>query len=126
MRPFTPLNVPQSASAEAGLSAYLPLTYRVAGHLFDGLHQRRMVEVYAAFGSHCREELLGARAVGKGDAQFAPCLECQVQVLLVESDPEAGLEGPRDHPLPVDLEDLALRKAPEEGFPDFGHIGPCL
>src|SRR2546421_23628 len=76
----------------------------VSGEVFEHAHQPRMVPALAAEGGGGVEQLLGRRRVGQGEAEGARALEGKVQILLVQFDAEAGVEGAFDHPLAMDLE----------------------
>ena len=49
------------------------------------------------------EKLLRGGGIGQAHLQFPCRLQGKVEVLLVKLDPEAGIEGPLDHPLAMDL-----------------------
>ena len=64
--------------------------------------------------------------LGRLEPHLARRFQRQVQVLLVQADPESRLEGPLDHPLPVQLEDPAVGKSAHQGRPDLRRIGAGL
>ncbi len=66
---------------------------REVGHVLQAFDQRRVVPVAAAQGNAGAEHLLGVGGVGQVDAQLLGALQGQVQVLLVQVDAEAWVEG---------------------------------
>ena len=76
----------------------------MVGHHLDGPAQRRMIQPAHAVRRARIHQFLRRSRVGQGNAQRLGALQRQVQVLLVQLDPEARIEGPLDHTLPMHLE----------------------
>ena len=53
-------------------------------------------------------------------------LQGQVEVLLVQLDPEAGIEGALDHPLAVHLEDAGAGEPAHQRLPHLRRVGSGL
>ena len=67
--------------------------------------------------------MLGAGGVRQVDPQFLGAGQGQVQVLLVQVDTEARIEGALDHALAVHFQDLGRCKATHQRFTHFGRVG---
>src|SRR5208282_5910221 len=83
----------------------LTLRDRMPGEVLEHAHQPRMVPALAA---ECRggvEQFLGRRGIGQREAERTCPLEREVQILLVQFDAEAWVEGALDHSLAMDFED---------------------
>src|SRR5690606_14375967 len=76
------------------------------GHMLQALDQRGVVPAAAAESRAGAEDLLGIGGVGQVQAQLAGTGQRQVEVLLVQADAEARIEGAFDHALTVHFEDL--------------------
>ena len=63
---------------------------------------------------------------GSDDAELARALQRQAQVLLVQPDAKARIEGALDHPLAVHLEDAARREAAHQRLAHLGRVGAGL
>ena len=85
-----------------------------------------MVPFRAAVGGAGVEELLSGRGVGERDAERSCAREHEVQILLVQLDPEARVECALDHALAVHFEDARCRKAAEQRLPNPGVISARL
>ena len=73
------------------------------------------------------EQLLRGRRVGQRDAELrARRLQREVQVLLVQLDAEARVEGALDHALAVHLEDARAGEAAHQRLAHLGRIGAGL
>ncbi len=70
--------------------------------------------------------MLGIGGVGQVDAQLLGALQGQVQVLLVQVDAEARVEGALDHALGMHLEDFRRGKATHQRFTHLGRVGAVL
>src|SRR3546814_7868389 len=92
-------------------------------HVLQSLDQRRVIPVAAADGRAGAEHLLGVGGVGQVDVQLLGALQGQVQVLLVQADAEARIEGALDHALAVYFQDLRGGKTTHQSFANLGWIG---
>ncbi len=93
--------------------------------MLQALDLRRVVPVAAAQGLTGVKHLLGIGGVGQVDAQFLGTLQGEVEVLLVQVDTEARLEGAFDYALGVHFEDLRRREAAHQGFTHLGWVDPA-
>ena len=85
-----------------------------------------MVEPGEAVAGAGVEELLREGGSGQTHAEGAGTRQGEVEVLLVELDAEARIEGPFDHPLAVQLEDFRSRKAAHQRVTDPGRVDSAL
>src|SRR5262249_55047065 len=69
---------------------------------------------------------LARSRVRQADAESARSLQCEVQILLMQRDPEAGLEVALDHALAVDLEDARRRESAHQRLAHASRIGTGL
>src|SRR5450755_3047677 len=76
------------AGAETGSAAGQPL---------DAAQQRRVVEAAIADGPGRRHQLGEDGADRDDDARLAGCRGDDAEILVVQLDPEAGIEGPFQH-----------------------------
>src|SRR6478609_6700646 len=67
---------------------------RVVRQGLKRLHHRRMVPGRAALRHAGREQLLGQRRGGQDEAERPGIVQGEVEILLVQADAEAGIEGP--------------------------------
>src|SRR2546426_6854163 len=67
-------------------------------------HQCRVVPRLAAMGNARVEELLRSRRVGQGQAECLRALQRQIQVLLMQLDAKARIEGALHHALAMHFE----------------------
>src|ERR1700732_1054294 len=66
------------------------------GMILDADHQTGRAPALAPEGGGGVEQLLGGRRIGQGEAEGARPLQGEVQILLVQFDAEAGVEGAFD------------------------------
>ncbi len=66
------------------------------------------------------------RRIGQADAERAAARQGEVQVLLVQRDPEARLEVPVHHALAMDLEDAGGREAAHQRLTHARRVGSGL
>src|SRR6266545_2530415 len=97
-------------------------TSRAFGHFvlreeLQRLHQAGMVPPRAAARDTRAEELLRARRVGEREPERARARQREVEILLVQLDPEAGLKRPLDHPFAVHFEDARRRESTHQSLP---------
>ena len=102
------------------------LPHFVIGHVFERLDQRRVVQLGAAVGRAGIEQLLRRRGVAAGHAERARALQREVQVLLVQLDAEARVEGALDHALAVHFEDARGGEAAHQRLAHLGRVGAGL
>ena len=72
---------------------YLHLAYRVSGQFLQSFDQSGVIQGLVAG----VEKLLGGGGVGKTESHLTRPLQGQVQVLLMEFESEARVEGAIDH-----------------------------
>jgi|SRR5208337_525800 len=77
----------------------------VVGHDFEGAHNPGMIPLRAAMRLAGVEQLLGAGRIGQRDPERAGARQREIEILLVQLDAEARIEGALDHALTVQLED---------------------
>ena len=94
--------------------------------MLQALDQRRVVPASAADGRTGAEHLLGVGGVGQVQAQLAGAAQGQVEVLLVQADAEARVEGALDHALAVHFEDLRTGETAHQCLAYLGWIGAVL
>jgi hypothetical protein len=70
---------------------FLCLGNLVIRHQFNRTAQRRMIEPAHAIGGTAIHQLLRGSRVRQRYSKFLGALQCKIQVLLVQSDAEAGL-----------------------------------
>src|SRR5215471_2606898 len=99
------------------------LRYFVPGEMFEDADEAGMVPALAAERGGGIEQLLGGRGVGERYTKSARALQCQAQVLLMQLDPEARVEGSLDHPLAVHFEYPRRRKPAHQRLPHLGRVG---
>src|SRR5690606_34014142 len=87
-----PVKVATAGSAQLARS-FLLVADREVGHVLQTLDQRRVVPAAAADRRIGAEHLLRISGVGQVQAQFARTGQGQVEVLLVQADAEARIEG---------------------------------
>src|SRR5215472_18190670 len=83
----------------AGLGGCFISSDRLTGEVLEHAHQPRMVPALAAECGGGVEQLLGRRRVGQRETEGTSALQGEVEILLVQFDAEAGVEGAFDHAL---------------------------
>ena len=97
-------------AVDAVASPLLPLLLRYSCadlevcHDLQRTHQRRMVPGLAAVRGAGVEQFLGGSGIRQRYADLAGVAERQVQILLMQLDPKAWVEGAVDHALTMDFE----------------------
>ena len=81
-----------------------------------------MVQIGVSLGSDTVEEFLCKGGIGERHPEFAGIRQCQVQIFLVQCDPEAGVKCSLDHALAMDLEDFGRRKTAHQRLTDFCRV----
>ena len=72
------------------------------------------------------EEFLARGRIRQADAERARTLQREVQILLMEGDPEAGLEIALDHAFAVDLENARCGESAHQSLAHAGRISASL
>src|SRR5690606_25632016 len=90
------------------------------GHLFQRAHHARVVPLRATVRGAGVEEFLRGGGVGQRHAELARGGEREVEVLLVQLDAEARVEGALDHALAVHLEDARVGEAAHQRLAHLG------
>ena len=85
-----------------------------------------MVKVRAILCPHCIEHFLSDCCPWKAQSQLFRSLEGQIEILLMEGNPKAGIKGAFDHSLAVHVKDTALGKTSQQGLPNFDRVGTRL
>src|SRR5277367_6037548 len=85
-----------------------------------------MIPGLAAVRSAGVEQFLRGRGVRQRDPHALGALQGEVQILLVQFDPEAGREGPLDHALTMDFENPRRRKPAHQGLANLCRVGAHL
>src|SRR5690606_18091801 len=102
-----------------------------SGDLMIGLSlerpdQRRVIPAAAAMGSAGAEQLLAQGCGRQGNVELAGGIEGVVEVLLVQLDPEAGIEGALDHALAMHFENARGGEPAHQRLAHPGRIGSGL
>jgi hypothetical protein len=87
------------------------------------LDQRRVIEVAEAVRGAGLHQLRRVRRLRQRHAELARALQRQAEVLLVQLDAKARVEGALDHPLAVHLEDAARGEAAHQRLAHLGRVG---
>src|SRR5476649_1474267 len=90
------------------------------------LDQRRVIQVGETVGCAGLHQLRRARGLRQRDAQLARSGQGEAQVLLVQLDAKARIEGALDHPLAVHFEDARGREAAHQRRAHLRRIGAGL
>ncbi|SOZ36500.1 hypothetical protein CBM2605_A280091 [Cupriavidus neocaledonicus] len=98
----------------------------VVRHDLDRAAQRRVVLLAQAVGRAGVEQLLRGGGVGQRHAQRLGTLQRQVQVLLVQLDAEARIEGALDHAVAVHFQDARRGETAHQRLAHLGRIGTGL
>src|SRR5450830_1724656 len=123
MRPSCPHRRQASSHTGSHFTARLLIANRKIRHMLQPLDQRRMVPITATEGGAGAEHLLGAGGVRQVDPQLLGPGQRQVQILLVQIDAKARIEGALDHAFAVYFKDLRRGKATHQRLTHLGRIG---
>ena len=100
----------------------LVLAYFVVSEPLEHARHARMIPGRATRGGGGVEQLLTGGCIRQADAERARALEREVQVLLMQRNPEAWLEIALDHAFAMDLENAGGRKSAHQRLPHASRI----
>src|SRR6266851_10369970 len=98
---LTRLRASPSATLSRGAGegrGLLPLRHLMSGEMLQYPHQAGMVPALAAQCGGGVEQLLRGGGVGQREVERPRAGQGEAQILLVQFDAEAGIEGALDHP----------------------------
>src|SRR5215203_3030412 len=95
----------------------------VVGQNLQDPDQGRVVPSGAALCDAGVEQLLGGCGVGQRDADLTRARQRKIEVLLVQLDAEARIEGALDHALAMHFENARGGEPAHQGLPDLDWVG---